>query len=380
MTRPADPSSALAAQATPGLQVHRTPGTLAPLEPGWRDLVASLPGSSYFMTPDWVLGAWETMDPDTPATVEVAVWSGPAGRVEAVAPVLRVRGRLHHRLPLPVTSWTLLGYAADAADHGLLPAAPHRREEVRAWLRRRTRWSSFWLPAMDPEADPYLLPPGTRRIARNTCPRLAIGPGAAVGSSGFRKDVRRYERQLAQQEVSFRWVAPPDMTAEVLDAVLRLHRLRQDHKGNTTGFGPERRGFHLRLQQRADADRGPAALVAEHQGTVIGAVYGFLWSNTFAYYNGGWDPAYARLSLGTVLVNRAISAAAEHGVRTFDFLRGDEPYKYRPFGAHDRHDVQWLRPRSLTAVLAGTAIHQHDRRRPHGATPPPPDGSASPEI
>ncbi|MGW5433712.1 GNAT family N-acetyltransferase [Streptomyces sp. NPDC004059] len=349
----------------PGVEprVHRTPGTLAPLVDGWRDLVARVPGSSYFMTPDWVLGSWEAMDQGAARTAEVAVWTDADERLEALVTLVRTRGRLHPRLPLPVTFWTMLGCGPDAADHGLFPAMPHRHGEVHAWLRERTGRDSLWFPAMDPEADLRLLPPGTRRIASTTCPRLRIGTDIDVGSRSFRQLMARRQRQLAAAGISFRWVPPQEMTAEVIDTVIRLHRARQEVKGTVTAFGPGRRGFHLRLQERAAAGRGPAALLAERDGSAVGAVYGFLWQKTFAYYNGGWDAAYARMSLGTVLLYRTIVTAAELGAEVFDFLRGDEAYKYRSFGAQDRHDGQWLRPRSPTALLASTALRLRHRSR-----------------
>ncbi|MGW5463801.1 GNAT family N-acetyltransferase [Streptomyces sp. NPDC003996] len=353
------PATGVRAAAIAGFEVHRAPSGLAPLEDGWRDLVAGLPGSSYFISPDWVLGSWEAMD--TADTAEVAVWTGAGGRVEAVVPVVRVRQRLHRRLPLPVTCWTMLGAGSDAADHGLFPAMPHRHDEVRDYLRERTGRGTLWLPAMDPEAGAGLLPAGTRRIARSTCPRLAIGPGIGVGSRSFRQLMARRRRQLASAGVSFRWVPPQEMTAEVIDTVMRLHQARQKVKGTTTSFGPGRRGFHLRLQERAAPGRGPAALLAERDGRAVGVVYGFLWEKTFAYYNGGWDATYARMSLGTVLLHQTIATVAEAGVETFDFLRGDEEYKYRSFGAQDRHDEQWLRSRSLTALFAGTVLRLHHR-------------------
>ena len=361
-----------------GLEVHRSADSLGRSEDGWRALAAAAPGSSYFATPDWVLASWESMR--TPREAEIATWTAPDGAVEAVVPLRRSTGRLHPRIPLPVRSWTLLGADPDSADHGLLLAGPGRREEVRAWLRERARGRSLWLPAMDAEADPGLLPPGTRRLAVTTCPRLALDPDTSVGSTGFRKSMRYSERQLARNGITFRWVAPPMMTGEVLDAVVALHRMRQEHKGNATDFGAHRRDFHLRLQARAGLDRGPAALLAERDGTPVGAAYGFLWQNVFAYYNGGWDHAYANLSLGTVLMNRAIATVTGLGIRSFDFLRGDEQYKYHPFGALDRYDEQWLRPRSVSALLAGAVLHRARSRRPqpgaapaHGGTPAEPE-------
>jgi CelD/BcsL family acetyltransferase involved in cellulose biosynthesis len=74
---------------------------------------------------------------------------------------------------------------------------------------------------------------------------------------------------------------------------------------------------------------------------VVGVLYGFRWQETFAYYQTGWDRDLARLGLGTALVAAAMRHARDDGCRTFDFLRGSEPYKYR-FGAADRVDQTWL--------------------------------------
>lgn len=347
-----------------GFEIHRSARSLACREEDWRELAALIPHSSYFSTPDWVLASWETMP--APERAEIAVWTGSDRPVEAVVPLVRGRGRLHARIPVPVTSWTLLGADPDAADHGLVLTTPHRREEVRDWLRRRTLGRSLWFPAVDAEADTGMLPPGTRRLAGTTCPRLALDPAVAAGSKSFRQLMKRRERQLLSCGITFRWVAPPAMTGDVLDKVLDLHRTRQEHKGNTTAFGAHRRDFHLRLQARADIGRGPAALLAEREGVTVGAVYGFLWQDVFAYYNGGWDSDYARMSLGTVLLDRVISVVTGLGVRTFDFLRGGEQYKYRSFGAQDRYDGQWLRPRSASALLAGAVLRQARNRASSG--------------
>jgi CelD/BcsL family acetyltransferase involved in cellulose biosynthesis len=53
------------------------------------------------------------------------------------------------------------------------------------------------------------------------------------------------------------------------------------------------------------------------------------------YYLGGFEPAYARASVGALVVAHALAEAQRHGAREFDFLRGREPYKYA-WGAQDR--------------------------------------------
>ena len=49
---------------------------------------------------------------------------------------------------------------------------------------------------------------------------------------------------------------------------------------------------------------------------------------SFCFYITGFDKRYAALSPGTVIVAHAIREAIGNGYRVFDFLRGDEPYKF----------------------------------------------------
>ncbi|MFQ5814423.1 MAG: GNAT family N-acetyltransferase, partial [Anaerolineae bacterium] len=59
----------------------------------------------------------------------------------------------------------------------------------------------------------------------------------------------------------------------------------------------------------------------------------FDYRDSILVYNSGYNPRkYARLSPGIVLLSYCIQWAIESGRAKFDFLRGDEEYKYR-FGA-----------------------------------------------
>jgi CelD/BcsL family acetyltransferase involved in cellulose biosynthesis len=109
-------------------------------------------------------------------------------------------------------------------------------------------------------------------------------------------------------------------------------------------------------------------LLAVNGGKAVGVLYGFIWGNTFAYYQGGWDAAWARFSLGTVLVRQAIRFAMLSGAKHFDFLRGAEPYKYR-FGATDRIDETWLLPRGYSGWLLNRKYKLISTRRLKAARP-----------
>ncbi|MFJ3794040.1 GNAT family N-acetyltransferase [Kitasatospora sp. NPDC090091] len=362
-TRPADGAAARPVR-------YRSPALPAEVLDGWRALAAADPAGSWFTTPEWTLSWWETLGAQE-GTGEVTVWREADGRVSAVVPLLRTRRRLHPRAPLAVPCLTVLGSGPGAADHCGFTASPERRAEVADWLRRRGRRATLLLTDLDPEQT-GLLPPGAVETGRTPCPRadLTAGPDA-LGSRQFRANLRRYGRKLAAEGITFRWVAPAAgegelaERTELLHTVLRLHRQRRAALGLPTTFDPARAPLHLRLIERAAATgrgEGPAFLVAERAGEAVGVLYGFRWRDTFAYYQIGWDQAWAPLRLGTAVIAEALRASAEQGLATFDFLRGTEPYKYR-FDAVDREDVSWLVPHGLSGALIGLKYRAKAARR-----------------
>ena len=72
----------------------------------------------------------------------------------------------------------------------------------------------------------------------------------------------------------------------------------------------------------------------------------------------GYDPAYASLGLGKLGVAEGVRWSIETGRELYDFMVGDESYKYQ-FGAQDRY-CDWImlgtdRPRSRLAGVASAA-------------------------
>lgn len=65
------------------------------------------------------------------------------------------------------------------------------------------------------------------------------------------------------------------------------------------------------------------------------AYLSFDYLNRIWVYNSGLDRRYMTYSPGWVLLGHLLQWAIEHGRQEFDFMRGDEEYKYK-FGAVDR--------------------------------------------
>lgn len=62
----------------------------------------------------------------------------------------------------------------------------------------------------------------------------------------------------------------------------------------------------------------------------------FKYNNRLWLYNSGWEWEFRDFSPGWVLLARLIQWAIENKISEFDFMRGNESYKYK-FGAVDRH-------------------------------------------
>lgn len=67
----------------------------------------------------------------------------------------------------------------------------------------------------------------------------------------------------------------------------------------------------------------------------IAGYMNFDYANSIWAYNAGFDPDYAALSPGWLIMVEMVDWCIKNGRRMFDFMRGGEDYKYR-FGAVDR--------------------------------------------
>lgn len=354
MRAPESGAAVCAEHAMPEYEViHLTDvAQVAPIVDQWRELAARIDGSSYFQTPDWVLSWWE--DAGHPPA-EIALWRGAAGELEAVVCLARLRERLVHGLPLVVPITTNLGSGRPhSADHCGWPVLPHRVSDVHRWLATHRWRNALLLRHLDRQTGVPLVPPGARFVLATACPRLddTSEAGERAGSARLRRDLRRFKRKLDALGVSFSWTPPETMAVDDVDLLFSLSESRRSLGGSSSFVRERVADFHRALVRRGGPGRGPAMVLAIQHGVPIGILYGFVWRDTFSHYQGGWNAAWARLSLGTVIVSEAIRLAHVHGLRCFDFLRGAEWYKYR-FGGVDRLDESWLLPRGVSGWLVG---------------------------
>lgn len=153
---------------------------------------------------------------------------------------------------------------------------------------------------------------------------------AGLGSNqryNFRRRRRALEREAG---IEFRSVQGGPELYERFADVVRLHRLRFDNQRRNTFFPASAiQSFHIDALHQLEANGMARVFFLQSKGKVIAALYGFSVGKTFAFYQCGMDPAWSRLSVGLVMMGCAIEEAIRTGHDEFDFLRGDDAYKFQ---------------------------------------------------
>lgn len=170
--------------------------------------------------------------------------------------------------------------------------------------------------------------------AQDACYSLSL-PGSweeyiAGLSKKFRWNVQYYSRRLEREhEVSFR-LSNKETVKEDIELFFKLHQKRfLDKKKPGAYLNPKFRKFHAGLAADLCESDWLRLYFLEINGDPVAALYGFQFEGSFYYYLGGFEPDWGCMSVSTVLIGKSIENSIGEGLNTFDFLRGQEPYKQK---------------------------------------------------
>jgi CelD/BcsL family acetyltransferase involved in cellulose biosynthesis len=260
--------------------------------------------------------------------------------------------------PVPPTATAILFGASYHADYATILTAPTNlppvAEAVAEYIASPA--SADWdvvdlrrLRCADPTGFELAAAFGAREVAsgwtlnvdrEDVCPVVTFPAG--VDMDGYlatlgkkqRHEIRRKVRR-AEAVGPIRLVDSTDPLADI-PAFIDLHQRRWGADGlfPPTPGGDQSRLMFRRLFELFETG-GPLGLTKLFVGDrLIAAGVHFETDDSLLYYNAGIDPDAFDLSPGVLLTYAYIERALERGLRRFDFLRGDEPYKYE-WGAVD---------------------------------------------
>jgi CelD/BcsL family acetyltransferase involved in cellulose biosynthesis len=142
---------------------------------------------------------------------------------------------------------------------------------------------------------------------------------ASIGKKE-RHEVRRKRRRFVAE---FGEIEVVRRGPEAINMFCAMHRTSQGDKGMfMTG--------EMQSYFEALLDSGGATIhTLECDGIPRANAFGFETDAGYFYYNSAYDMDAAMASPGIVLLASMVEAQIERGARVFDFLKGDERYKYK---------------------------------------------------
>ena len=312
----------------------------AALRSEWGD-VLDRSGTGIFNSWEWLYPWYRRLGSDRQLHILTA--RDEDGRLVGLMPlcveVRRAMGRKLRRM-------TFLGETHVCGDYMDVVALPeHHEAVVESFVGHLRQAQGTWdvLDLADIDSESPTLALWQRSFAApqyvselrpgSVCPVMAFQPretfeGFLRGSSR-RENYRRRKKQLEKQPgFSVECIEDPADLTQPFSEFLRLHAMRWSGEGGSGGItGHEVEAFH-RDATALLAERGKLRLfVMRVDGKAVASLYALRHGDTFSYYQAGRDPEWQNMSVGLVMLVETFKRAIEEGAATYDFLRGEEPYK-----------------------------------------------------
>jgi CelD/BcsL family acetyltransferase involved in cellulose biosynthesis len=333
------------------LQVIRTSAEFDQLADEWNDLLAFSASHVPFLRHEYLTTWWKTLGggewPHGELYIVTARREG--GRLCGIAPLFFT----HNREGEPALM--LLG-SIEISDYLDLMVCPEALDEfLEALLHHLASpaapaWESLdWYNLVDSSPTLPALEAAARRrgwrfeaIPMQHCPYIPLPGDWEAYLAGIdkkqRHEIRRKMRRLESSNAPARWYIVDDEASLGAEIESFLDLMAQDEEKKAFLTDVMRSQMRQAVQAAFRAGWLQLAFI-EVGGEKAAGYLNFDYDGRIWVYNSGIDPRFRELSPGWVLLGYLLQWANEHGRKSFDFMRGDEDYKYR-FGAIDRRVVR----------------------------------------
>lgn len=145
-----------------------------------------------------------------------------------------------------------------------------------------------------------------------------------------RHELRRKIKRL-EQDTAFH-LCKDQTIGEDFHEFIRLHKLSDPHKAKFMTEDMEKFFWDLVTCEKNNWQIHFCSLFREHRQ--VASVMAFMNDSHTLLYNSGFDPVYSYYSVGFLVKAFLLKKSIEQGKTIYDFLRGNERYKY-DLGAQD---------------------------------------------
>jgi CelD/BcsL family acetyltransferase involved in cellulose biosynthesis len=313
---------------------------LEALRDEWDQLLERCRWATPFQSPEWLLPWWRGLGGGELCVTTLRR----GGRLVGLAPLFIYWGPDGRRrlamLGAGISDYEDVLLEPELADLGAALVLQHIAEQ-------RSRWETGELSELRCES-PLLAAPCPRELSVErypSSPCTVVSLPATVDalpaslSWRFRRRLRNARNRL-ERAGQAEFVSADERTLpELLEALVRLHALRWEQRGEPGVLSDPRRQAFYEVAAAGLLRRGWLRLHALRVGgATVAVLYGFAQRDRVYMYLSGFDPSAELCSPGVLILHHAIEQAIRERAREFDMLRGSESYKY-DWGAESRPNV-----------------------------------------
>lgn len=328
------------AQTTPVLEKIAATESFRRLRSEWDELLEASEANCFFLTWEWLFSWWRHLSGGRTLFILTV---RAEEKLIAIAPLVLKQARVGGLWPFRALEF--LGAGAAGSDYLDLILRRGREETALKALEKYLAEHELTLELAQVRkrgsaaarlADRLRERGGWRsfELATDVCPHIDLSGRTwesylATLGAAHRQNVQRRLRQLHKAfSVRFERTTEEGQRAEAMAALMDLHYKRWREREPSEAFAtPDFRAFHEEISRRA-LERGWLRLfILKLEDKPAAALYGFRRGRTFYFFQSGFDPAYAKHSIGLVTMGLAIESAIEEGVGEYDLLHGNESYK-----------------------------------------------------
>jgi CelD/BcsL family acetyltransferase involved in cellulose biosynthesis len=335
------------------------------LAPEWNALLAASSTKSVFMTWEWISTWWKVFGRGYSLRIYLARQPETGTLLGLLPFALREYTVIDHTI---YRELTIMGSEGAAPDHlDCVLRKGHEQSVMRAFTRHvwseQLDWDSIKLVSMASKAyasesftsqmnhryyhihhvvSPYIRLPASWDNYRRTL------------SKNMRYNIGRYERKLEKEapgQVVYRRVRQEEDLPDAMNLLFRLHSEVRQAKGGSYIGDAQPLEFHKTVARRLLSKGWLRLYLLTVSGNDIAALFCINCDNVVSFYTTGYSLDWSSYSPGRLLIAYAIRQSIEEGAYEFDFLRGNEKYKFNWTDDY-RLDFYFRIPRSMLGNLA----------------------------
>lgn len=316
------------------------PARFTDLRDEWNQLLAASPANCLFLTWEWLHTWWKHLAGRRQLHL-LLVRCGQ--ELVAIAPLARRPPSMTRLLPFPALEFLGTGTVgsdyldvivrrgaerkvADALAGALADPPPaielaqvNRESSFAAQLARRLEQKEWSVKDTPTDVCPFI------NLADVSWEMYLqkLGPAHRYN---FRRRLKNLQMRF---DVRCHVVQTEAQRGSALRVLIALHTRRWDKRGGSETFAtPGLLAFYDEMSRLA-LERGYLRfLILRIDDEPAAVLHGYRYGACFSFYQMAFDPAFAKESVGLVLLGLSIRQALKEGALEYDFLHGAEPYKF----------------------------------------------------